>query len=69
MCPYFDSEIMKEIGTMAKMRQDEYCKSDYSKCARYMVYEALGRENVPRDLLPFQVQRAKELIEKNRKQQ
>jgi len=30
-CPYFDSDIMKEIGTMAKMRQDEYCKGDYSE--------------------------------------
>ncbi len=68
-CPYFDSDIMKEIGTMAKMRQDEYCKGDFSKCARYMVYKALGRENVPGDLLPFRVQKAKELIEKKRKTQ
>ncbi len=66
-CPYFESDVMKEIDTMAKMRQEQYCKGDNSKCARYMVFKALGKENVPRDLLPFQVEKAKEIVVKKRK--
>jgi hypothetical protein len=63
-CPYFENGVAKEIDTIAQMRQQEYCKADFSKCARYMVFRALGLEKVPRDLLPFQVDRAKKLIAK-----
>ena len=33
----------------------KYCKGDNSGCARYMVFKALGREEVPLDLYPNQV--------------
>ncbi|MFA5423966.1 MAG: hypothetical protein WC374_08930 [Phycisphaerae bacterium] len=66
-CPYFENGVAKEIDVIAQVRQQEYCKADFSKCARYMVFKAIGEGNVPRDLLPFQVDRAKELIKKNKK--
>lgn len=65
-CPYFESGPASEISAVGKMRREEYCQGDYSKCARYMVFKALGREKVPRDLLPFQVSRAEELINKSK---
>lgn len=66
-CPYFESGSAKEISTVGRMRREEYCNGDYTKCARYMVFKALGKENVPRDLLPFQTDKAKQLIERNKK--
>lgn len=63
-CPYFESDLMKEIDQMAQLRQEKYCKGDNSLCARYMVFKALGKENVPLDLLLIQTDRAKELIDK-----
>lgn len=61
-CPYFENEVMKEIDVMAKIRQEQYCRGDYSQCARYIVFKALGKANVPRNLLPFQADKAKALI-------
>jgi hypothetical protein len=40
-----------------------------TQSAQSMAYKTLGKENAPWDLLPFQVQRAKELIEKKRRAQ
>jgi hypothetical protein len=63
-CPYFKTDILKEVEAMAEMRRQKYCKGDYSVCARYMVFKALGKVNVPLDLLPSEVQRAEKLINK-----
>jgi hypothetical protein len=63
MCPYFESETMDGLDLTAKLRQEEYCLDNPGKCARFKVYKVLGMENVPKDLLPFEVDRAKEIIE------
>lgn len=39
-----------------------YCDADCSQCARYMVASEFGPDKVPLDLLPFQIDRAKEAI-------
>lgn len=39
-----------------------YCEQDYEKCGRYMIFKAIGRENVPKDLFPNQAERASEII-------
>jgi hypothetical protein len=63
-CHYFKTVLLREVEAMAEMRRRKYCKGDYTLCARYMVFKALGNENVPLDLLPSEVQKAKELIDK-----
>jgi hypothetical protein len=65
-CPYFEGDLMKEVKEIVRLRQEKYCKDDNMLCARYIVFKALGKENVPADLLPIQVDRAKELIEEKK---
>ena len=64
-CPYFKSDILKEMDVILELRQQKYCRGDNSICAQYMVFKALGREHVPKTLLPSQVEKAKEIIEQN----
>lgn len=61
-CPYFNSDILKEMDVIRELRQQKYCRGDNSICARYMVFKALGKEHVPANLLPTQVEKAKEII-------
>jgi hypothetical protein len=65
-CPYFEHDIVKQIDMVAKLRQQKFCKGDNSLCARYMVFKTLGKPNVPKDLLPTQTERAKEIIDKHK---
>ena len=62
-CPYFEGDLHKEISVIQELRVQKYCKGDNSTCARYMVFKALGKEHVPRNLLPTDVDGAKKIIE------
>jgi len=60
-CLFFNDKMTSKPGTAAIMKQ-KYCQGNNSDCARYVVCKALGRERVPSDLYPIQIDRAKELI-------
>ena len=60
-CPFFNDK-MEDMPSMAHIFKDRYCRSDCLSCARYQVFTALGRESVPSDLFPSQVDRAQDVI-------
>ena len=60
-CPFFNDR-MADMPSMAGKMKRKYCQEDPSACARYMVFTAKGREAVPPDLFPNQVDRAKGLV-------
>ena len=60
-CPFFNDQ-MKGLDAIKDMLKRRYCQGDKKKCARYMVLEKLGRENVPADLAPNQQDRARKII-------
>ncbi|HBY57413.1 MAG TPA: hypothetical protein DEG96_06075 [Candidatus Atribacteria bacterium] len=62
-CPFFNAK-MANMPATANIMIKKYCKGDNSICARYMVFKALGREKVPIDLFPNQIERVKEIISK-----
>lgn len=59
-CIFFNDK-MANMPAMAEMLKKKYCRGDNSTCARYVVCKALGREKVPGDLTPSQLDRAKKL--------
>jgi len=66
-CEYLDTCIffndkMVNMPAISNVYKKKYCKGDHSVCARYMVLKALGREKVPADLFPNQVDHAEYLI-------
>jgi len=61
-CPFFN-EKMKNMPALADQYKNKYCRGDNSKCARYMVYQKLGRSAVPVDLFPNQLDRAKKILQ------
>ncbi len=60
-CLFFNDRMANKPGT-AEMMKAKYCKGQFAECARYLVCKALGREKVPADLYPIQIDRARELI-------
>lgn len=51
--------LEKFITIMIKRK---LCRGDNTGCARYMVSKAVGKEHVPTNLIPNQVDRAEEII-------
>ena len=62
-CPFFNDK-MANMPTTAENLKKRYCRGNFSDCARYIVMKKLGKEKVPADLFPHQVERAQEIIKK-----
>jgi hypothetical protein len=61
-CPFFNDK-MKEKPAMAKVYKEKYCLGGHkTECARYSVRNAIGKENVPLDLYPNQMDTANIII-------
>ena len=60
-CPFFHDRMPIEsgLGTVYKLN---YCIGDFTKCARHIVVQVLGKERVPADLYPNQQARVAEII-------
>lgn len=60
-CELFKSTVAN-LPSTAKAFQDKFCKIDNTACARYIVYQKLGRELVPADLYPNERGKAMTMI-------
>lgn len=62
-CIFFNDQMIGLDG-VKDMLKHRFCRGDNSQCARYVVMKALGREKVPSDLAPNQIDRARQIIAK-----
>jgi hypothetical protein len=61
-CTYYN--ILKEKSpAILRYIKEEYCDSQYSECARFMVSKAHGPIHVPKYLFPEDIQEACKLLD------
>ncbi|HAR45076.1 MAG: hypothetical protein A2X56_02805 [Nitrospirae bacterium GWC2_57_13] len=60
-CIFFNSQMANMPGT-AEIYKTTYCKGKHDECARQLVFKAVGKEHVPKDLFPNQAERAQRII-------
>ncbi len=60
-CIFFNDKMANKPAT-ANLMKKNYCQGDYAACARHMVCIALGGSQVPADLFPNMVDRAKAIL-------
>ena len=53
-CFFFNNGLSAMPCTTESLK-DKYCRGNYGECARFLVFEASGRDKVPRDLSPNDV--------------
>lgn len=61
-CPFFHDR-MKHMPSTAEVLKHQFCLGAWESCARCTVYRELGREGVPPDLFPDEMDRARELLD------
>ena len=71
-CKYFDnclaykSDInLNKPMSIIESYHNRYCKGNPHICARYIVMNKLGKEFLPKNLLPYETERAYSIIDKN----
>ena len=60
-CPFFN-DTMAEQRALADLYKQTLCRQDPTGCARYIVRTRLGKEAVPPDLYPNDLERADNLL-------
>lgn len=60
-CIFFHDKMANKPAT-AEMMKKNYCQGDFAKCARYMICIALGGPQVPQDLFPNMIDKAKSIL-------
>jgi hypothetical protein len=60
-CLFFNDKMATKPAT-AEMMKSSYCRGNNSACARFLVFNKLGRPMVPSDLYPDNVERAKLIL-------
>lgn len=63
-CIFFNDEMGDKPDLISKSFKIRFCQISNEQCARWLVYRALGKEGVPRDLYPNQGHRGINLIQK-----
>ena len=61
-CIFFNDQMASMPSTSAVYKK-VYCEKDFENCGRYLIFKALGREHVPKDLFPNQGDRARSIID------
>jgi hypothetical protein len=65
-CRFF-KEKMATMPTTAKLLTSKFCYGNPDDCARNVVFNAVGRDKVPLDLFPNDLDTAAKIIKKNQK--
>ena len=60
-CIFFNDQMANMPGT-AELYKTTFCKDNFDECARHLVYKALGRDKVPKDLFPNQREKVAGII-------
>ncbi|QEN04833.1 hypothetical protein EW093_08995 [Thiospirochaeta perfilievii] len=63
-CEFLDICSFAKDGNDTELKAS-YCDSNPLRCARFMVYQSLGAEKVPEDLMPDQKTDAYGIIAEN----
>ncbi len=61
-CVFYNDLLGKRPITMGYIKE-EYCDSNYSRCARFMVYKARGPYNVSKYLFPEDIHEAYKILD------
>jgi hypothetical protein len=60
-CPFFN-DVIPNMPVTAQHLKDIYCTARPDTCARYIVRQALGKDQVPLDLFPEELTKAVTII-------
>jgi hypothetical protein len=60
-CPFYNDK-MDNKPALANMYKKNYCEGNYDGCARWKVANTLGKQAVPLDLFPNQIDRIDSII-------
>jgi hypothetical protein len=60
-CSFFNDK-MANMPLTSEWMKTQFCLADNSQCARYLIFSKLGKDRVPKDLYPHNIERAQQIL-------
>lgn len=67
-CQFFNDK-MQNMPKTAAFIKERLCFGDYASCNRFRIYKKFGKENIPLDLGPDDIEEVKKVIDCLQKKQ
>lgn len=61
-CPFFHDR-MANMPSMAEIYKQRYCQGSNEGCARWLIHQTFGSAEVPNDLFPNDMERARAMVD------
>lgn len=60
-CRFFN-DIIENMPSISASLKARYCLSDSKGCARFLIFEKIGKEHVPDDVFPHELEKAEKML-------
>jgi UTP-glucose-1-phosphate uridylyltransferase len=60
-CRFFN-DIIENVPSVSARLKEQYCLGDNSTCARLLVSAEIGKEHLPDDVFPHEMEKAQKII-------
>ncbi len=61
-CPFFNGRLANYAPAIVDSMKREFCNGDYERCARYRVFQELGKGYAPADMTPIDQDQADQIL-------
>lgn len=68
-CAFFNAEEIASLHNLVDYLKNTFCLDDFTKCSRYQIAAAIGREHVPVLMTPDQNLWAQQILEDHQQNQ
>ena len=62
------NDTFKEMPVTSDIIINNYCTVNNSNCSRFIIYDMIGQDHIPNDLMPDDVEQISEILSKHAKQ-
>ena len=60
-CRFFN-DIIENMPSISEVLKDQYCLGDNTECARHVIFTEIGKEHLPDDVFPHELDKAKKIV-------
>jgi hypothetical protein len=60
-CEFFNDRL-KDMPAMSEVLKERFCMREHKACARYLVFLEVGRDKIPENLFPNNIEKVAKLL-------
>jgi hypothetical protein len=59
------NEVFKNMPVTTDIIVNDFCTVNNSNCSRFIIYDMIGKNHIPNDLMPHEITRVSEILSRH----